>query len=253
MTHRADRPVALVTGGSRGIGAATALLLGRAGYNVGVNYRADPASAAAVARRVEAEGGAAFTVRADVASEPDVLAMCAIVDEQPGALAALVNNAGIVSARKPLAEMEFERIQRIMRVNVTGCLLCAREAVRRMSTRHGGRGGAIVNVSSAAARIGSPDEWVDYAASKGAVDAFTLGLAKEEGPHGVRVNAVRPGLIETDIHASGGEPDRAARLAPRVPARRSGTAPEVARCIAWLLSEEASYVNGALLDVAGGR
>ena len=245
--------VLLITGGSRGIGAATALLAAQRGYAVAVNYASQPRAADEVVHRIRAARGTAIAVQADVGDEAQVMAMFEQVDAQLGRLTALVNNAGVVDMKARVDEMSVARLDRMFRINVIGSFVCAREAVRRMSTRHGGRGGAIVNVSSAAARLGSPDQYVDYAASKGAIDTFTLGLAKEVADEGIRVNAVRPGLIDTDIHASGGMPERAAMLAPSVPMKRTGSAQEVANAIVWLLSAEAGYTTAALLDVAGGR
>jgi NAD(P)-dependent dehydrogenase (short-subunit alcohol dehydrogenase family) len=245
--------VLLVTGASRGIGAATALLAARRGYAVAVNYTANAKAADDVVARIRADGGQAIAVQADVAQEEQVLAMFRTVDQELGRLTALVNNAGVVDVAARLDEMSLARLKRMFDINVLGSLLCAREAVRRMSTRHGGAGGAIVNVSSAAARLGSPSQYLDYAAAKGAIDAFTLGLAKEVAAEGIRVNAVRPGLIETDIHASGGIPDRVRQLAHQVPMQRGGTADEVAEAIVWLLSPQASYTTMSLLDVSGGR
>ncbi len=248
-----ETPVVLVTGASRGIGRATARQLGANGWAVGVNYTRDRKAAEQTAREVEQAGAKALIVQADVADEAAVRAMFDSVVQAFGRLDALVNNAGIVAPSMPLADMDLARLERMFDVNVLGAYLCAREAARRMSTDRGGAGGAIVNVSSAASRLGSPNEYVDYAGSKGAVDTMTVGLAKELGPRGVRVNAVRPGLIDTEIHASGGKPDRAAQLGAQTPAGRPGRADEVAAAIVWLLSDAASYVNGALLDVAGGR
>ncbi len=245
--------VLLVTGGSRGIGAACALLAAREGYAVAVNYTANADAAHEVVARIRAEGGRALAVQADVADESQVLAMFARIDAEYGRLTALVNNAGVVDVKARVDEMSMARWRRMFDINVLGTLLCSREAVRRMSTRHGGAGGAIVNLSSAAARLGSPAEYVDYAASKGAVDAFTLGLAKEVAGEGIRVNAVRPGLIDTEIHASGGRPDRVKELAHQVPMGRGGSAEEVARAVLWLLSPQASYTTMSLLDVSGGR
>ena len=244
---------ALVTGGSRGIGAATALLAARKGYAVAVNYTSNEAAAAEVVRAIQAGGGKAFAVQADVAQEDQVLRMFGQVDAKLGRLTALVNNAGIVDRAQRVDEMSLERLKRMFDVNLLGSFLCAREAVRRMSTRHGGKGGAIVNVSSAAARLGAAGQYVDYAAAKGAIDTFTLGLAREVAHEGIRVNAVRPGLIETDIHASGGLPNRVRDLQHQVPMQRGGTAQEVAQAIVWLLSAEASYTTMSLVDVSGGR
>ena len=245
--------VVLITGGSRGIGAATALLAARHGYCVAVNYTANSLAADEVVRLIRADGGQGITVQGDVAREADVLAMFEKVDAKFGRLSALVNNAGVVDQTSRVDAMSLERLQRMFAVNVFGSFLCAREAVKRMSTRYGGSGGAIVNVSSAAARLGSPGQYVDYAAAKGAIDTFTIGLAKEVAAEGIRVNAVRPGIIETEIHASGGLPNRVRDVAPQVPMQRAGTAHEVAQSIVWLLGEEAGYSTGALLDVAGGR
>jgi NAD(P)-dependent dehydrogenase (short-subunit alcohol dehydrogenase family) len=243
----------LITGGSRGIGRASARLLGARGWSVGVNYARDLAAAQEAVAEVERGGGRAVAIEGDVANEADVIAMFDAVEQTFGRLDALVNNAGIVAPSSQLADMDLARLKRIFDVNVLGAYLCAREAARRMSTDRGGAGGVIVNVSSAASRLGSPNEYVDYAGSKGAVDTMTLGLAKELGPQGVRVNAVRPGLIDTEIHASGGKPGRAAQLGASTPLGRPGSAEEVAESIVWLLSDAASYVTGALLDVSGGR
>lgn len=245
--------VLLVTGGSRGIGAAVARQAAAAGWDVAVNYARDAAAAEAVAAAVRAAGRRALTVAADVSDEAQVLAMFARVDAGLGRLSGLVNNAGVVDVAARVDEMSVARWQRMFGINVIGSLLCAREAVRRMSTRHGGGGGAIVNLSSAAARLGSPGQYVDYAAAKGAIDTFTLGLAREVAAEGVRVNAVRPGIIDTDIHASGGQPERVRQLAPQVPMQRAGSADEVAAAIVWLLSDAASYTTGAVLDSTGGR
>ncbi|MFW5331639.1 SDR family oxidoreductase [Hydrogenophaga sp. ZJX-1] len=248
-----EKKVLLVTGGSRGIGAATALLAARQGWAVAVNYSSNSPAADEVARAIRAEGGTAITVQADVANEAQVLRMFEQVDAQFGRLTGLVNNAGVVDVTARVDEMSVARWRRMFDINVIGSMLCAREAVRRMSTRHGGEGGAIVNVSSAASRLGSPGQYVDYAAAKGAIDAFTIGLAKEVAAEGVRVNAVRPGLIETEIHASGGLPNRVNELKHQVPMQRGGTADEVAQAIVWLLSDAASYTTMSLLDVSGGR
>ena len=245
--------VVLVTGGSRGIGAASALLAARQGFAVAVNYSAHSLAADEVVRQIRAAGGSAITVQADVAVEAQVMAMFEKVDAKLGRLSALVNNAGVVDLASRVDGMSVQRIRRMFDINVLGSFICAREAVLRMSTRHGGAGGAIVNVSSVAARLGGHGQYVDYAASKGAIDSFTVGLAKEVATEGIRVNAVRPGIIETGIHASGGQPDRAREMAPLVPMQRAGSAEEVARTIVWLLSEDASYTTGAVIDVAGGR
>lgn len=245
--------VLLVTGGSRGIGAATCRLAAKAGWAVAVNYAANSLAADEVVRAIRADGGRAMAVQADVADETQVLRMFGQIDAKLGRLTGLVNNAGVVDQRARLDEMDMARWRRMFDINVIGSLLCAREAVRRMSTKHGGTGGAIVNVSSAAARLGSPGEYVDYAASKGAIDTFTVGLAKEVANEGIRVNAVRPGLIDTEIHASGGRPERLRELAPQIPMQRGGTADEVAQLIVWLLSDAASYTTMSLVDVSGAR
>lgn len=245
--------VLLVTGGSRGIGAATARLAASKGYAVCIGYVANEAAAHSVVGDISGNGGSAIAVQADVAQEADILRLFERVDSAFGPLTALVNNAGILEVRKRVEAFDAARLTRLFATNITGSILCAREAVRRMSTRNGGKGGGIVNLSSVAARLGAPGEYVDYAASKGAIDSFTLGLAKEVADEGIRVNAVRPGLIVTDIHISGGEPDRVERLQSAIPMQRGGTAGEVANAIMWLLSEEASYVTGAVLEVTGGR
>lgn len=248
-----SRGVLIVTGASRGIGAATALLGAARGYAVCVNYRKEQEAAEAVTARIRASGGRAFAFRADVSREDDVARLFGAVDEELGLVTALVNNAGILERQTRVEEMTAERVNRVLATNVTGCFLCCREAVLRMSAKRGGPGGAIVNVSSAAARLGSAGEYVDYAASKGAVDTLTIGLAREVAAEGIRVNAVRPASIHTDIHASGGEPDRVRRLESSIPMGRGGTPEEVAHAILWLLSDEASYCTGSFLDLAGGR
>ncbi|MFM1925581.1 MAG: 3-oxoacyl-[acyl-carrier-protein] reductase FabG [Pseudomonadota bacterium] len=245
--------VLLVTGGSRGIGAATALLAAQQGWSVAVNYTANSLAADEVVRQIRAAGGQAISIQADVADEAQVLRMFEHIDAKMGRLQGLVNNAGVVDMTARVDEMSVARWKRMFDINVIGSLICAREAVRRMSTRHGGEGGTIVNVSSAAARLGAPGQYVDYAAAKGAIDAFTIGLAKEVAAEGIRVNAVRPGLIETDIHASGGLPNRVKDLQHLVPAQRGGSAEEVAEAIVWLLSDSASYTTMSFLDVSGGR
>jgi NAD(P)-dependent dehydrogenase (short-subunit alcohol dehydrogenase family) len=245
--------VLLVTGGSRGIGAATAQLAAQQGYAVCVNYLRNRAAADAVVAAIERQGGKASAVAADVASESDVVRLFQTVDQTLGSLTALVNNAGILEQQVRVEDMDVARLNRTFTTNITGCFLCAREAVRRMSSKHGGNGGAIVNVSSAASRLGAPGEYVDYAASKSAIDAMTIGLAKEVASEGIRVNAVRPGLIYTDIHARGGEPGRVDRLKQFVPMNRGGQPLEVAHAILWLLSDDASYVTGTFIDVTGGR
>lgn len=248
----AENRVAIVTGGGRGIGRAVALLLAERGYAVCLSYVSDAAAAQGTVDAIAAKGGQALAVKGDVGSEADVLAMFRAADGL-GRLTALVNNAGVVDVKSDVADMSVERLQRMMTTNVVGSFLCAREAVRRMSTKRGGAGGAIVNLSSVAARLGGPGQFVDYAASKGAIDSLTIGLAREVAGEGIRVNAVAPGIIATEIHASGGEPDRVERLGPGVPMGRAGTAEEVAAPIVWLLSEEASYTTGAILDIGGGR
>ena len=248
-----NAPIMLITGGSRGIGAATALAAAQAGYAVAVNYHSNSLAADEVVRSIRESGGQAIALQADVSREDEVMAMFARIDAKWGPLAALVNNAGVVDVSSRVDGMSVARLSRMLNTHVLGSFVCAREAVLRMSTRHGGSGGAIVNLSSAASKLGSPGQYVDYAACKGAIDTFTIGLAKEVASEGIRVNAVRPGIIETDIHASGGEPDRAQRLALQVPMQRPGSAQEVANAIVWLLSPQASYCTGALLDVGGGR
>ena len=243
----------LITGGSRGIGAATALLAAQRGYEVCISFLHNRAAAESVVAGIAALGGRARAFQADVAVESDVVAMFERIDAAVGRLDALVNNAGILERQMRVDHMDAARMQRIFATNVIGSFVCAREAVQRMSTNYGGAGGAIVNVSSGAARLGAPGEYVDYAASKGAIDTFTVGLAKEVATEGIRVNAVRPGVIATEIHASGGEPQRVERVKSSVPMQRGGAAEEVARAILWLLSDEASYVTGTCLEVTGGR
>jgi NAD(P)-dependent dehydrogenase (short-subunit alcohol dehydrogenase family) len=245
--------VLIITGGGRGIGATTARLAAKAGYAVCVNYLSDRAAAETVVQDIRGDGGSAVAVAGDVSVEKDVLHLFEECDRSLGQLRGLVNNAGIVATKARVDEIGAARLQRMMAVNVVGAFLCAREAIKRMSTKHGGPGGAIVNVSSGAARLGSPSEWVDYAASKGAIDTMTLGLSKELAGDGIRVNCVRPGFVNTEIHAGAGEPNRIERLRDSIPMKRGGEPEEVARAILWLLSEEASYSTGAILDVTGGR
>ena len=253
MATAKDRGVMIVTGGGRGIGAATARLAAARGYAVCVNYLRDQEAAEALVQDIRNDGGRAIAVASDVSSEPDVLRLFKEADRSLGSLSALVNNAGIVATRSRVETMDAARLQRMFSINVVGAFLCAREAIKRMSTKHGGKGGAIVNVSSAAARVGSPGEWVDYAASKGAIDTMTIGLSKELADDGIRVNCVRPGFVNTGIHAGAGEPNRIERLRAGIPMKRGGEPEEVARAILWLLSDEASYSTGAILDVTGGR
>lgn len=245
--------VVVITGASRGIGAATALLAGQRGYAVCVNYRTNAAGAASIVAAIERLGVRAIAVQADVAVEADVVRLFATCDRELGPLTALVNNAGILETQMRLDQMDAARLARVFATNVTGAFVCAREAVKRMSTRRGGRGGAIVNVSSRASLLGSPFEYVDYAASKGALDTMTVGLAKEVAEEGIRVNGVRAGVIMTGIHASGGEPNRVERVKASVPMQRGGRADEVAAAILWLLSGESSYTTGSFVDVSGGR
>ena len=249
----AAAPVVLITGGSRGIGAATAVAAARAGFDIMLTYRRDAVAAQAVCAEIKALGRQAVAVAGDVGREADVMQIYAELDRRFGRLDALVNNAGIVAPAMPFVDYSTDRLEQLLTVNVFGAMLVAREAARRMVRSRGGQGGAIVNVSSVAARLGAPDEYIDYAASKGAIDVLTIGLAKELGPEGVRVNAVRPGLIDTEIHASGGRPDRVAKMGPALPMGRGGLASEVADSIVYLLTPQASYVSGALVDVAGGR
>lgn len=243
----------LITGASRGIGAATALLAAERGFAVALNYRRERDAAQALVARITASGGEAHAFAADVADEDEVLRLFGDVHDAFGRLDVLVNNAGILERQMRLEEMDVARLQRVFAVNVTGTFLCCREAVKRMARRHGGRGGSIVNVSSMASRLGSPNEYIDYAAAKGAVDSLTIGLAKEVAADGIRVNAVRPGLIKTDIHASGGEPGRVERLQSAIPLGRGGEVEEVARAILFLASDESSYSTGGFIDVSGGR
>ena len=245
--------VVLITGGSRGIGAATAVLAAARGYAVCVNYRSNAEAADAVVTAIAKAGGSAIALQGDVSVESDVVRLFESCDARLGRLTALVNNAAILETQSRVDSVDAARLQRILSTNVTGAFMCAREAVKRMSTRHGGGGGAIVNLSSRASVLGSPGEYVDYAASKAAVDTLTIGLAQEVAGEGIRVNAVRAGIIYTDIHASGGEPGRVDRMKAFVPMRRGGTAEEVAKAILWLLSDDASYTTGSFLDVSGGR
>jgi len=249
----AKMDLALITGGSRGIGRATALSLAQAGYRVAINYRQRAAEAASVVAEIKAQGGSAFALQADIGDEAQVIRMFAELDQQEGVLRVLVNNAGILFTQCRVEDLDAERIQRVFATNVTGTFICCREAVKRMGTHHGGKGGAIVNVSSAASRLGAPGEYVDYAASKGAMDTLTKGLSLEVASQGIRVNSVRPGLIYTDMHADGGEPGRVDRLASALPMGRGGQAEEIAAAIAWLASDAASYVTGTFIDAAGGR
>lgn len=245
--------IILITGASRGIGAATAMLAAERGYSVIVNYRQNQTAAENVVARITSRGGRAMPIQADVARESQVERMFQAIDAQWGPVTALVNNAGVLEPQMRVDAMSEERVNHVLTTNVTSCFLCARQAVLRMSTKHGGSGGAIVNVSSMAAKLGSPHEYADYAASKAATDAFTIGLAHEVAEEGIRVNAVRPGAIYTDIHASGGEPDRIERVRHNLPMKRGGQPAEVAHAILWLLSDEASYVTAGFIDVAGGR
>lgn len=243
----------IVTGGSRGIGAATAYLAAEKGYAICINYLHNQQAAQEIVSSIAQIGGRAIAIAADVAMEKDVIKLFGAVDEQLGKVTALVNNAGILEQQMRVENMDAARLKRVFETNIIGSFLCAREAVKRMSTKHGGAGGAIVNVSSAASRLGSPGEYVDYAASKGAIDTMTIGLAKEVADEGIRVNAVRPGFIYTDIHASGGEPNRVERVKEFVPMKRGGKATEVAKAILWLLSADASYTTGSFIDVSGGK
>lgn len=247
-----NEKVLVVTGGSRGIGAATCLAAAAVGYGVVVNYAGNAEAAEAVATQIRSAGGDAVAVKGDVASEADVEAIFAAADRM-GRLAGLVNNAGIVALESRFEDMSLERWERIFAVNVLGTMLCSRAAIRRLSTRHGGPGGAIVNLTSAASKLGAPAYYVDYAAAKGAIDTLTVGLALELGGEGIRVNSVRPGIIETDIHAAGGDPDRAGKMVGMIPMRRTGSTDEVAKAIIWLLSDDAGYTTGTTISVAGGR
>ncbi len=248
-----SKPIMLITGGSRGIGAATALGAAARGYRVAISYLGNVSAANDIVQKIQLAGGEAIAVQADVGIEVDVLRLFETVDEKMGTLHALVNNAGMLEKQMRLDQMDVSRLQRVLNANVMGSFLCAREAVLRMSTKHGGKGGVIVNLSSAASRLGSPNEFIDYAAAKGAVDSMTIGLAKEVATEGIRVNAVRPGLIYTEIHTSAGEPGRVDRAKAGVPMQRGGTAEEVAETVLWLASDLSSYVTGTLLDVTGGR
>ncbi len=246
-------PIMLITGASRGIGAATARLAGKNGYAVCVNYKSSREAAERIVKDIEESGGKALSVQADVADANDIERLFHVCDLELGTLSVLVNNAGILETQMRFEDIDAGRLERVFATNVTGAFLCAREAVKRMSTRHGGKGGSIVNVSSMAAKRGGPNDYVDYAASKGAIDSMTIGLAKEVASEGIRVNAVRPGVIYTDIHASGGEPGRVDRIGPTSPMGRGGTPEEVAEAILWLASDKASYSTGAFIDVSGGR
>ena len=246
-------PVLLITGASRGIGAATAVLAAQKGWAVAVNYTRDAQAADHVVQEIRAMGGQAQAFQADVGIEAEIDRLFHSVDKDMGVLSGLVNNAGVLDVTARVDNTSWERLERIMRINVLGSFACAKQAVLRMSTAHGGKGGSIVNLSSAAAKLGAPGQYVDYAASKGAIDTFTLGLAKEVAGEGIRVNCIRPGIIDTDLHGSGGLPNRARDLAPQVPMQRPGTADEVAQSVVWLLSDAATYVTGSIIDVAGGR
>lgn len=245
--------VALITGGSRGIGAATAIKLAEEGYSLCINYRSDGAAAMRVVEKIQNMGQKAVAIKADISQEHDVIRLFSLIDEQLGPINLLVNNAGILHKQMSIENMTAERINQTFQTNVTGYFLCCREAVKRMSKKHHGEGGVIVNVSSAAARLGGPHEYIDYAASKGAVDTLTIGLAMEVAEHGIRVNGVRPGIIKTEMHASGGEPDRVNRVKHVVPLKRGGEPAEVAEAIVWLASDKSVYTTGSFIEVAGGR
>jgi NAD(P)-dependent dehydrogenase (short-subunit alcohol dehydrogenase family) len=253
MTVKHSKKTMLVTGGSRGIGAAVAIIAAQRGYSVAVNYAINEKAAAQVVEQIKGLGADAFAIQGNVAIESDIIRMFEAIDTRWGRLDALINNAGIVAVKARVDEMSVERLQTMFTTNVVGSFLCAREAIKRMSEKYQGSGGVIVNLSSAAARLGSPAEYVDYASSKGAIDTMTIGLSKELAGEGIRVNAVRPGLIDTDIHASGGQPNRIERFVSMIPMQRGGTAEEVANTVMWLAGDEASYVTGALIDVGGGR
>jgi NAD(P)-dependent dehydrogenase (short-subunit alcohol dehydrogenase family) len=253
MATKHSKKTMLVTGASRGIGAAIALIAAQRGYAVAVNYASNEIAAKQIVEQITSAGGEAFAMQADIAVEDDIIRMFAEVNTRWGRLDSLINNAGIVAAKARVDEMSAARLHKMFTTNVIGAFLCAREGIKLMSKKYQGQGGAIVNLSSAAARLGSPAEYVDYASSKGAIDTMTIGLSKELAAEGIRVNAVRPGLIDTDIHASGGEPNRVARFINMIPMQRGGTAHEVASTVMWLVSDEASYVTGALIDVSGGR
>ena len=253
MHAHSNPPLVLITGASRGIGAASALLAARQGWRVAVNYAAHARAAQDVVRQIQEQGGTAAAFQADVGDPAQIARLFAQVDANLGRISALVNNAAVVDVTARLDAMSWQRMERMMRINVLGSMACAREAVLRMSTRHGGAGGVIINLGSVAARLGSAGQYVDYAASKGAIDTFTVGLAREVALEGIRVNCIRPGIIDTELHASGGLPNRARDLAPQVPMQRPGTAQEIAESVVWLLGDAASYVTGSIIDVAGGR
>lgn len=248
-----ERRIILITGGSQGIGAATAILAAKRGYHVFINYSRNDEAATSVAEKIKANGGTAQIVKADVSNEDEVVAMFEVIDNTPGVLSALVNNTGIIESQIRFSNINTERLLKLFSTNVIGSFICAREAIKRMSTERNGKGGAIVNVSSIAAKTGSPFEYVDYAATKGAIETMTIGLAKEVVHESIRVNAVRPGIINTEIHAKAGEPGRIERVREHIPMKRPGQPEEVAATILWLLSDEASYVTGAIYDVTGGR